>query len=150
MRYLNLKFTQNRSDSEISYRQELELKYKELLDEAKFEKKLFDQESQKLKDQLESTNQTIKHLEIKFSESIRKEIEKNEILMKRLTELQLENESIKYEKKQSEEQLDSMRSMICNFENVVSIHLTIYFGSGKVDQIPFIRIKIYFLNINAN
>lgn len=99
----------------------MELRYKELLDAAKFEKKLYDQENNKLKDQLENSNQTIQHIELKFNDSIRKEMERNDLLTKKLTELQIGNESTKYEKKQLEEQLDSMKSLVYNLESVVSL-----------------------------
>lgn len=100
----------------------MELRYKELLDAAKFEKKLYDQENNKLKDQLENSNQTIQHIELKFNDSIRKEMERNDLLTKKLTELQIGNESTKYEKKQLEEQLDSMKSLVYNLESVVSLY----------------------------
>jgi hypothetical protein len=41
------------------------------------------------------------------------------MMTKKLTEFQMENESTKYEKKQLEDQLESMRSLCSNFETVV-------------------------------
>ena len=62
---------------------------------------------------------SLSNIETKFSDSIQKEIERNDMMTKKLTEFQMENESIKFEKKQLEEQLESMRSLCSNFEAVV-------------------------------
>jgi DNA modification methylase len=47
-------------------------------------------------------------------------MEQNDLLSKKLTEIQMENEALKYDKKQLEEQLNSMKSLCLNFESVIS------------------------------
>jgi hypothetical protein len=47
-------------------------------------------------------------------------MERNDLLTKKLTEIQMENEAIKYDKKQLEDQLDSMKSLCFNLESVIS------------------------------
>ncbi len=55
-----------RSDNEIAYRQELELKFKELNDLSLFEKKLYEQEIDNLKSQIEISQNTISQLGLFF------------------------------------------------------------------------------------
>ena len=50
------------ADNEIAYRQELEIKYKELNDYSLFEKKLYEQELQNLKSQLNIAQSAMKDL----------------------------------------------------------------------------------------
>lgn len=47
-------------------------------------------------------------------------MERNDLLTKKLTEIQMENEAIKYDKKQLEDQLNSMKSLCSNLESVIS------------------------------
>jgi hypothetical protein len=49
-----------RADNEIAYRQELEIKYKELNDYTLFEKKLYEQELENLKSQLNIAQAALK------------------------------------------------------------------------------------------
>ena len=55
-------FFSARADNEIAYRQELEIKYKELNDYTLFEKKLYEQELENLKSQLNIAQAAIKDL----------------------------------------------------------------------------------------
>ena len=52
----------NSTDNEITYRQELETKLKELIETTSFEKKLLEQEIENSKSQLSFSNETVEQL----------------------------------------------------------------------------------------
>ncbi|RMZ93700.1 lamin-B2-like isoform X1, partial [Brachionus plicatilis] len=103
------------SDNEIAYRQNLESKIKEVQESSAFEKKIFEQETENLKAQVQVYQNSISELEKKLNESIENEAK----LIKSLEECKSENIQLNNQNKQLEEQNFSLENMCKNLESVI-------------------------------
>ncbi|CAF1126836.1 unnamed protein product, partial [Brachionus calyciflorus] len=102
------------SDTEISYRQELEIKLKEISESFNFEKKVYEQEIENLKAQNQVYQDSMVELERKLNQNSENETKINQIL----DEFKIENIQLKEKNKQLEEQNLSLENMCKNLESV--------------------------------